>query len=127
MRVLDPVETILFGGQPNRLSEEEVPYPLIEIVHALTKLSTEAIIPSLGPPKASGRGEISLPPQVSASRIFGDVVRTRRSAFDFKGGDESISLLQLATLLSSTKEPLFADLLQLVSSICIFTFTALKA
>jgi SagB-type dehydrogenase family enzyme len=109
VRMLDPVETILFGGQPNRLSEEQVPYALIERIHAATKLSTEAIIPSLGPPKASGRGEISLPPHVSASRSFGDVVRARRSALDFRGGGESISLSQLATLLSSTKEPLFAD------------------
>jgi SagB-type dehydrogenase family enzyme len=37
------------------------------------------------------------------------VVRTRRSALDFRGGCESISLAQLATLLSSTKNPLFAD------------------
>src|SRR5271169_827351 len=74
--VLDQVEMILFGGQPNRLSEEQVPYPLIETVHAVTKLSTEASIPSLGEPKESGRGEISLPPHVSASRSFGDVVRT---------------------------------------------------
>jgi len=109
VRVLNQVDMTLFGGHPNRLTEEQVPYPLIEKVHAATKLSTEAIIPSLGPPKASGRGQISLPPHVSASRGFGDVVRTRRSALDFKGGDGSISLSQLAPLLSSTKEPLFAD------------------
>jgi SagB-type dehydrogenase family enzyme len=109
VRVLNQVDMTLFGGQPNRLSEEQVPYPLIEKVHAVTKLGTEAIIPSLGPPKASGRGQIGLPPHVSASRSFGDVVRTRRSALDFKGGDASISLSQLATLLSSTKEPFFAD------------------
>jgi SagB-type dehydrogenase family enzyme len=106
---LDAIETVVFGGHPNRLSEEQMPYPLIERIHAATKLSTEAIIPSLGPPKASGRGEVSLPSHVSASRSFGDVVRSRRSALDFKGGEESISLSQLATLLSSTKEPLFAD------------------
>ena len=62
VRMLDPVETILFGGQPNQLSEEQVTYPLIEQIHAATKLSMEAAIPSLGQPKASGRGEISLPP-----------------------------------------------------------------
>ena len=39
VRGLDPVETILFGGQPNRLSEEQVPYPLIERIHAATKLN----------------------------------------------------------------------------------------
>jgi SagB-type dehydrogenase family enzyme len=109
VRRLDPVETILFGGQPNRLSEEQVPYPLIKRIHTATKLNTEATAPSLGHPKSSGRGEISLPPPVSTSRSFGDVVRTRRSALDFRGGGESISLSQLATLLTSTKEPLFAD------------------
>jgi hypothetical protein len=109
VRMLDPVETILFGGHPNRLSEEQVPHPLIERIHVATKLCTEATIPSLGQPKASVRGEISLPPHVSTSRSFCDVVRTRRSALDFRGGGESISLSQLATLLSSTKEPLFAD------------------
>ena len=106
----DPVETILFGGHPNRLSEEQIPYPLIEGIHAATKLCTEGTRPSLGQPKASGRGEIRMPPHhVSTSRNFGDVVRGRRSALDFRGGRESISLSQLATLLSSTKEPLFAD------------------
>jgi SagB-type dehydrogenase family enzyme len=106
----DPVETILFGGHPNRLSEEQIPYPLIERIHAATKLCVEATRPSLGQPKASGRGEIRMPPHhVSTSRNFGDVVRGRRSALDFRGGRESISLSQLATLLSSTKEPLFAD------------------
>src|SRR6202045_2250288 len=43
VRRLDPVETILFSGQPNRLSQEQVPYPLIEGIHAATKLKTEAI------------------------------------------------------------------------------------
>ncbi len=109
VRIVDPVEINVFGGQPNRLSEERVPYPRIERIHAATKLSTEATIPSLGRAKPSGRGEISLPPPVSTNRIFGEVVRTRRSALDFRGGEQSISLAQLATLLSSTKEPLFAD------------------
>jgi SagB-type dehydrogenase family enzyme len=106
---LDPVETVVFGGQPNRLSEEQETYPLIERIHAATKLSTESTIPSLDPPKVSGRGEISLPSEVCTSDSFGDVARTRRSALDFRGGRESISFAQLATLFSSTKEPLFAD------------------
>jgi SagB-type dehydrogenase family enzyme len=106
---LDTVETVVFGGQPNRLSEEQETYPLIERIHAATKLSSEASIPPLGQPKVSGRGEVSLPPHVSTSRSFGDVVRTRRSALDFRGGRESISFPQLATILSTTKERLFAD------------------
>src|SRR5271166_6464228 len=109
VRMLDPVETIFFGGQPNRLSEEQVPCPLIERIHTATKLSAESTTPSLGQRKASGRGEISLPPHVSSSRSFGDVVRTRRSALDFRGGDGSISFPQLATLLSATTEPLYGD------------------
>jgi SagB-type dehydrogenase family enzyme len=109
VRRREPVETILLGGQPNRLSEQQIPYPLIEGIHAATKLSSGAYIPSLAPPKSSGRGEISLPPPVSTSCNFGPIVRTRRSALDFRGGDESISLSQLATLLASTNEPLFAD------------------
>ena len=106
---VDAVETVVFGGHPNRLSEEQVPYALIERIHVATKLQTEATIPSLGQAKVSGRGEVSLPPHVSTSRSFGEVVRTRRSALDFRGGYGSISLSQLATLLSTTKERLFAD------------------
>ena len=105
----DPAETISFGGRPNRLSDEQVPYPLIDGIHAATKLHTEATIPAPGWPKPNGRGEISLPSPVSTNRIFGEVVRTRRSALDFRGGYESISLSQLTTILASTAEPLFAD------------------
>lgn len=109
LRIPDRVETILFRGQPNRLSEEQELYPLIEQIHAVTKLSTKATIPSLGQPNASGRGEISLPPNASSSGNFGDVVRARRSALDFRGGGESISFSQLATLLSAGSGRLFAD------------------
>src|SRR6266403_189683 len=75
VRRLGPVETILLGGQPNRLSQEQVRYPLIERIHAATKLDTEATTPSIGQPKSSGCDEISLPPPVSTSRNFGDIVR----------------------------------------------------
>jgi SagB-type dehydrogenase family enzyme len=106
---LNAKETVVFGGQPNRLSEEQKTYPLIESIHTATKLSTESTIPFLGEPKVSGRGEVSLPPPVPTNHSFGEVARTRRSALDFKGGRESISLPQLATLLSTTRERLFAD------------------
>ncbi len=109
LKKLGTVETVVFGGQPNRLSEEQEVYPLIERIHAATKFGTESTIPSPGQPKVSGRGEVRLPSPVSTNHRFGDVVRTRRSALDFKGGSESISFPQLATLLSTTKEPLFAD------------------
>jgi SagB-type dehydrogenase family enzyme len=103
------IETVVFGGQPNRLSEEQETYPLIDRIHAATKLSAETTIPSRGQPQVSGRGEVSLPPSVCTSRGFGNVVRARRSALDFRGGNESISFAQLATLLSATRERLFAD------------------
>jgi SagB-type dehydrogenase family enzyme len=109
LRVVDPVEVVFLGGKPNRLSEEQVPYPLIEKIHTATKLRADSNIPSAGQPEVSGRGGISLPSHVSSSRSFGDTVRSRRSALDFRGGSESISLTQLATLLSSTKGPFFAD------------------
>src|ERR1700735_872795 len=109
VRPLEPVETILFRGQPNRLSEEQVAYPLIERIHAATKLTFQTAAPVLAQAKPSGRGEISLSPNSSTRRSFGDVVRARRSALDFRGGEESISLSQLATLLTAAQGRLFAD------------------
>jgi SagB-type dehydrogenase family enzyme len=109
LKTIIPEETVLFGGQPNRLSETQESYPPIERIHAATKISMESAIPSLYRPTVSGRGEISRPSHESTGRSFEDVVRGRRSALDFRGGSESISLSQLATLLASTKEPLFAD------------------
>jgi SagB-type dehydrogenase family enzyme len=103
-----PVETVLFRGEPNRLSDEEVPYPRIEQIHAATKHVAETAS-SPDRPKFNGLGEIKLPPPVSTGLTFGEVVRKRRSALDFRGGDESMSLAQLATLLAGTGKPLFAD------------------
>jgi len=120
-------EMVVFGGQPNRLSEDQKTYPLIERIHTSTKLSTESTFPSLGEPKVSGRGEVSLPPPASTNRRFGDVARTRRSALDFKGGRESISFPQLATLLSTTRERLFADFATHRYVIFIFTSIASTA
>jgi len=114
----DTAETVLFGGQPselsaNQLPDDPVPYPSIERIYRATKVSTKETVPCVGPscgqPSGSGLGEISLPPPASTGCSFGDVVRTRRSALDFRGGGESISLSQLAALLDSTKEPFLAD------------------
>jgi SagB-type dehydrogenase family enzyme len=118
---LDAIETLVFGGQPNRLSEEQKPYPLIERIHIATKLTSESTIPSLNEPKVSGCGEVSLPRHISTNRTFGDVVRTRRSALDFKGGRESISVPQLATLLSPTRGGLFADFATL-RFVCLYLY-----
>jgi SagB-type dehydrogenase family enzyme len=109
LRRIEPVETVLLGGQPNRLSDEQVPYPRIEEIHAATKVLRETASPSLESPTQIGRGEIKLPHAAATYRSFGEVVRTRRSALDFRGGDELISLSQLSALLESTREPFFAD------------------
>jgi SagB-type dehydrogenase family enzyme len=97
----------LFPGEANQLSDQEIPYPRIEKIHAATKPLTETLIPPA--PSTGGPGGIELPPPISTSFGFGQVVRTRRSALDFRGGDESMSLTQLSTLLSSTGRLLFAD------------------
>src|SRR6266567_4041712 len=34
LKLLDRAETVLFGGRPNRLSDEQVSYPEVEKVHA---------------------------------------------------------------------------------------------
>jgi SagB-type dehydrogenase family enzyme len=103
-------EMMVFGGQPNRLSEQQVQYPLIEEIHAATKLRMEARDSAAGgnPQPLRCRG-IRLPTAVSTTCSFGEVARTRRSALDFRGGREAISFPRLATLLSRTRPPFFAD------------------
>jgi SagB-type dehydrogenase family enzyme len=105
---------VLYRGEANQLSDEKISYPRIEKIHAATKLPTAAKELSDSANfsdalKTNVRGGIELPPPLSTSNSFGDVVRTRRSALDFRGGDELISLAQLSTLLSGTAKPLFAD------------------
>jgi SagB-type dehydrogenase family enzyme len=112
VRELIQRETIFLGGQPNQLSEKQTPYPLIEKIHEATKLAATTAIADIGQPTRMGRGEIFLPPPTQTSRPVGNVVRARRSALDFRGGSESISLSQLSALLSGTRQPLFADFAQ---------------
>ena len=103
-----PATTALFGGEANEISDEQITYRRIEKIHAATKVLTEtAISPDV--PIPNGRGSIKLPTPISRSLGFGEVVRTRRSALDFRGGDESTPLAQLAALLSSSGKPLSAD------------------
>jgi SagB-type dehydrogenase family enzyme len=98
-----------FGGRPNRLSEEQIEYPLIEAIHASSAL--DAGDPPVQPaaPAPSRPGPIALPAPVSASRPFGETVRQRRSALDFQGGDRTITFAQLATLLAAGFQPFHAD------------------
>lgn len=98
-----------FGGEANRLSNQQVSYPLIDSIHAATKIARSAgrITDSVPPP--AGRGEFKLPVAVLPSRSFGDVARTRRSALDFQGATASMSLAQLSAILGATAQPLHAD------------------
>jgi SagB-type dehydrogenase family enzyme len=109
LRDPDAGASVWFGGQANRLSEEIIGYPLIESIHAATKLDTGAgPIAQAGPPAARS-GEIALPPPCKSARGFGVVARTRRSALDFHGGDPTISLAELSAILNAAKQPLHAD------------------
>jgi SagB-type dehydrogenase family enzyme len=99
--------TIWHGGQANPLSTEPIVYAPIEEMHAVTKLIV-ACEADVGAP-AQGSGEIQLPAPASSARAFGEVARTRRSALDFRGGSESISLAQLSAILAETARPFAAD------------------
>jgi len=100
-------ETVWFGGSANRLSAEQIPYPLIDRMHAATRVmdSESGVVSGAAP----GRGEIRLPSPASSIRPFGEVARTRRSALDFEGGSRSMSLAQLSAVLAVTAQPFSAD------------------
>jgi nitroreductase len=92
------------GGIPNRLSEEIIRYPMIESAHSAVRVlrypasqHAEPVVPS---PEFTGPG---------AGPMFGEVVRRRRSALDFRGGSESMTQEQLAVLLDLATRPLEAD------------------
>ena len=100
-------DTVWHGGRANQLSTHQVHYPLIDAIHAITKAN-----PAAGPARTSPDqclGEITLPPPATSTRPFGEVVRSRRSALDFRGGAQSISFAQLSALLAATAQPFFAD------------------
>jgi SagB-type dehydrogenase family enzyme len=105
----DACETVWHGGNANRLSQETT-YTRIEKIHAATKLDGIACrgISAAAPPP-TGSGEIKLPPPAPSKRAFGEVVRTRRSALDFIGGAQSISLAELSAMLAVTSQPFLAD------------------
>ncbi len=105
-------DTVWFGGQANRLSNEYVGYPLIESIHTATKIAKLHVERGglrEAEPVPIGSGGIKLPPPASATRSFGEVVRTRRSALDFRGGVLSISIAQLSAMLDASARPFFAD------------------
>lgn len=104
----DARETAWFGGEANRLSKEEIPYPLIDSIHAATKcLGTRSI--AAVEPARSGSGKFKLPSPATSARTYGEVARERRSALDFRGGARSMSLAQLSAILDAATQRLSAD------------------
>jgi SagB-type dehydrogenase family enzyme len=81
-----------FGGTPNKLSTEVIRYPLIEEMHAATK-------------KLVGWQAEAPAPLLPGLANYKEIARRRRSALDFRGGDETISYDQLLSLLSLAAEP----------------------
>ena len=97
------------GGVPNVLSREQVPYPLIEGVHASSKLVSPAEPLQVAEPPQIGSGEIKLAGDAASELSFGEVVRKRRSALDFRGGLQTIAFEKLSTLLNAASRPFAAD------------------
>src|SRR5579872_3633713 len=110
VRERDAGEAVWYGGQANQLSKERIAYPRIDSIHTATKLTKSAYgRVSTADPAPTGSGEIKLPPPASSPRAFGEIARMRRSALDFLGGTQSMSLTQLSSLLAVTTQPFFAD------------------
>jgi SagB-type dehydrogenase family enzyme len=101
-------DTVWFGGKANELSKESVDYPRIDAIHNATKLHDVTEVGASNA-ESEGIGEIQLPMPASSGRAFGDVARSRRSALDFRGGTESMTLVQLSTVLAAANTPLLAD------------------
>jgi SagB-type dehydrogenase family enzyme len=97
-------EPVWYGDHPNQLSEETAVYGLIEEIHEATKFGGSSVVK----PAPIGAGETK-PPPTSSRRPFGEVVRMRRSALDFLGGTQSMSLMQFWALLAAANRPLTAD------------------
>ena len=114
VRSPDAGAIVWYGGRANPLSSHQVAYPLLDEMHAATKLQVSDCIgiskagaARAGP--ADPSGNIRLPAPASSTRSFHGVVRTRRSALDFKGGTQSMSLAELSAILAITAKPLCAD------------------
>ena len=93
-----------FGGIPNKLSTEVIHYPLIEEIHSATKKLCDGVTSARGVNRAAPTRE-----RHPDRPTYGAIVRRRRSALDFRGGAETITLHQLLTLLDLSTRPLNAD------------------
>jgi SagB-type dehydrogenase family enzyme len=76
-------------------------------IRTVTVARTSIVSPT--EPAPTGSGEIKLPPPALTKRSFGEVARMRRSALDFLGGMQLMSLTQLSAILAAATRPLLAD------------------
>jgi SagB-type dehydrogenase family enzyme len=106
---LDRTPAVWFGGEPNRLSAQTVPYPSINSIHDASKLQHAPVHVPCADPAREGSGAILLPFPKSSARPFGEVVRGRRSALDFIGGHRTIPLAALSAILDGAQRPFQAD------------------
>jgi len=90
-------EPIWHGGVANRLSTETISYPLIDAIHEVTQRNYNGTLAF----DLMGYGAIHLPTPIPLPRAMSEVARRRRSALDFLGGRQSISLPELAALLNA--------------------------
>ena len=109
LREPDGPVVVWYGGHANQLSRERTVYTWIDDIHGATKLSNLAFGISAAESAPTGSGEIKLPPPASSNLAFGEVARKRRSALDFLGGTQSISLTQLSAILAAASQPFSAD------------------
>ena len=93
------------GGEPNELSRETIIYSLIEQIHTATKADIRGTVASA----RTGTGTIQLPAPAVSTRAFCEMVRARRSALDFVGRSQSMTLAQLAAILEAATGTLAAD------------------
>ena len=84
------------GGTPNQLSDTPLLPETISQIHTATR--------GIGPAWRIDRPVAEVPNL--GGRGFGEVVRSRRSALDFIGGDRSISIAQLLAILNVAHAPL---------------------
>ena len=108
IRKPDAGEVVWGGGQANLLSKERTTYRWIDAIHNATKAGSGCVI-SVAEPAPIGSGEIKLPAPATSPRAFGEVARRRRSALDFVGGMQSMSLPELSAILDAATRPLCAD------------------
>lgn len=89
----EPAEMFWMPGGTSGISAAIV-YGEIERVHEATKLDRRG-----SPAPWREEGPVALPGSAPSAAGFAEVVRRRRSAVDFLGGDRAITLGQLATVL----------------------------